>query len=70
LLAFHKLHGKILHVSGVRTAGTLGELDATTSGKCVIQQKRKQSGGASRRIFFGGKSSIFDFLEDREESGV
>lgn len=68
LLAFHKSHGRILTVTGVRPPGRFGEMaageDGTVSG---FNEKPQTSGGRISGGFFVANSRIFDYLEDRED---
>ena len=63
LAAFHKAHGKILTVSGVRPPGRFGELEHDGSGKIVeFNEKPQASGGRISGGFFVCNKEIFDYL--------
>jgi glucose-1-phosphate cytidylyltransferase len=68
LLAFHRSHGKILTVSGVRPPGRFGELRADASGRVTeFNEKPQTSGGRISGGFFACRREIFNYLEDRED---
>lgn len=64
LIAFHKAHGKILTVSGVRPPGRFGELDHDASGRIVeFNEKPNATGGRISGGFFVCQREIFKYLE-------
>jgi glucose-1-phosphate cytidylyltransferase len=68
LLAFHKSHGKILTVTGVRPAGRFGELLSDKKGKVVEFNEKPQSGaGVISGGFFVCKKEIFKYLNNKED---
>jgi glucose-1-phosphate cytidylyltransferase len=68
LLAFHKAHGKILTVTGVRPPGRFGELMADADGLVVeFNEKPQATAGRISGGFFVCRSEIFRYLEDRED---
>jgi glucose-1-phosphate cytidylyltransferase len=68
LLAFHKGHGKILTVSGVRPPGRFGELEYDQSGRVTgFNEKPQVSAGRISAGFFVCRKEIFEYLDDREE---
>lgn len=68
LLAFHRSHGRILTVSGVRPPGRFGELVNDASGTVTeFNEKPQASGGRISGGFFVCKKEIFNFLDDRED---
>ncbi len=68
LLAFHKAHGKILTVSGVRPPGRFGELGCDDTGRVrEFNEKPQASGGRISGGYFVADRRIFDWLEDRED---
>lgn len=68
LVAFHKAHGKILTVTGVRPAGRFGELRADADGSVYeFNEKPQATGGLISGGFFVCHREIFDHLEDRED---
>lgn len=67
LLQFHRQHGKVATLTGVRPPGRFGELKV--EGKTVkkFNEKPQVSGGYINGGFFAFNSSIFDkYLEARE----
>jgi len=68
LLAFHRSHGKILTVTGVRPPGRFGELVATPDGKVVeFNEKPQAAQGRISGGFFVASPRLFDYLDDRED---
>jgi glucose-1-phosphate cytidylyltransferase len=68
LLAFHKAHGKILTVTGVRPPGRFGELRADADGLVSeFNEKPQATGGRISGGFFVCRSGLFDYLDDRED---
>jgi len=68
LLAFHRSHGKILTVSGVRPPGRFGELVANDKSSVIeFNEKPQATAGRISGGFFICRQEIFDFLEDRED---
>ncbi|HWR28927.1 MAG TPA: sugar phosphate nucleotidyltransferase, partial [Negativicutes bacterium] len=68
LLAFHRRHGKILTVTGVRPPGRFGELRYEKD--CMVSEfneKPQASGGRISGGFFVCRREIFDYLDEREE---
>ncbi len=65
LLAFHKSHGKVCTVTGVRPPGRFGELTIDTSG-CVSEfnEKPQASGGLISGGFFVCNTKIFDYIDN------
>jgi glucose-1-phosphate cytidylyltransferase len=68
LLAFHKSHGKILTVTGVRPPGRFGEMVAEADQRVIeFNEKPQASGGRVSGGFFVAGPRLFDYLEDRED---
>lgn len=68
LLAFHRSHGKILTVTGVRPPGRFGELDARPNGEVTaFNEKPQATGGRISGGFFVASPGIFDYLDDEED---
>lgn len=68
LLAFHRSHGKVLTVTGVRPPGRFGELMGDATGKVTeFNEKPQASGGRISGGFFVCRGKIFDYLDDRED---
>ena len=68
LLAFHKAHGKILTVTGVRPPGRFGELRADAGGLVSeFNEKPQAAGGRISGGYFVCRRELFDYLEDRED---
>lgn len=68
LLVFHKAHGKILTVTGVRPPGRFGELRAGTDGLVTeFNEKPQAASGCISGGFFVCRREIFDYLDERED---
>lgn len=68
LLAFHRAHGKILTVTGVRPPGRFGELVATAHGDVIeFNEKPQATEGRISGGFFVAGPRLFDYLDDRED---
>lgn len=68
LLEFHRSHGRILTVTGVRPPSRFGELRHTADGKVTeFNEKPQATGGRISGGFFVCRREIFDFLDDRED---
>jgi glucose-1-phosphate cytidylyltransferase len=68
LLRFHRAHGKILTVTGVRPPGRFGELMSDTNGKVIeFNEKPQASGGRISGGFFVCRKEIFTYLDNRED---
>lgn len=68
LLEFHKAHGKILTVTGVRPPGRFGELMNNADGLVTeFNEKPQASGGRISGGFFVCRRELFDYLDDRED---
>lgn len=68
LLAFHKSHGKILTVTGVRPPGRFGELNADANGLVSeFNEKPQATAGRISGGFFVCRREIFAYLDDRED---
>lgn len=67
LLDFHRAHGKILTVTGVRPPGRFGELVGAGDGLVTeFNEKPQASGGRISGGFFVCRREIFDYLDDRD----
>ena len=62
LLAFHKSHGKILTVTGVRPPGRFGELVDKEGQVIEFNEKPQTTGGRISGGFFVASSQLFDYL--------
>ena len=69
LVKFHKSHGKILTVTGVRMPGRFGEMIGEVNGEIVGFHEKPESsaGGRISGGFFVANSKLFDYLDDRED---
>ena len=68
LLAFHKSHGKILTVSGVRPPGRFGELVGDEQGLVTeFNEKPQATGGRISGGFFVCRKELFNCLDDRDD---
>ncbi|HOW53927.1 MAG TPA: glucose-1-phosphate cytidylyltransferase [Syntrophorhabdaceae bacterium] len=67
LMEFHKKHGKILTVTGVRPPGRFGELMNDEEGRVYeFNEKPQASGGRISGGFFVCRKEIFNYLGDNE----
>lgn len=67
LLRFHKEHGKLLTVTGVRPPGRFGELEFDGMQVTGFNEKPQVTGGRISAGFFACKRAFLDYLDDREE---
>lgn len=68
LLDFHKSHGRILTVTGVRPPGRFGELMADSTGLITeFNEKPQATGGRISGGFFVCRREIFDYLDDNDD---
>ncbi len=68
LVAFHKGHGKVLTVTGVRPPGRFGEMESDADGRVVeFNEKPQASGGRISGGFFVCRRQLFDYLDDRTD---
>ena len=68
LLAFHKSHGRMVTVTGVRPPGRFGELMADSTGVITeFNEKPQATGGRISGGFFVCRREMFDYLDDNED---
>lgn len=68
LLNFHRAHGRVLTVTGVRPPGRFGELMSTPDGLVTeFNEKPQATAGRISGGFFVCNRAIFDYLDDRED---
>ena len=68
LVNFHRSHGKIMTVTGVRPPGRFGELMNDSSGRVTeFNEKPQASGGRISGGFFVCRKEFFDYLNDDED---
>lgn len=68
LAAYHRSHGKILTVTGVRPPGRFGELACSSNGTVQeFNEKPQTSGGLISGGFFVCHRRIFEYLNDSED---
>jgi len=68
LTAFHRSHGRILTVTGVRPPGRFGELMSDDQGLVTeFNEKPQATGGCISGGFFVCRRELFDYLDDRED---
>lgn len=67
LVEFHRWHGRLLTITGVRPPGRFGELEVDGSTVTGFNEKPQASGGLISGGFFVCSRRIFDYLEDRED---
>jgi glucose-1-phosphate cytidylyltransferase len=69
LLAFHKQHGKILTVTGVRPPGRFGELQCDSNGLITeFNEKPQTTGGRISGGFFVCRREIFNYIDPHEST--
>ena len=67
LVAFHKSHGKVLTVTGVRPPGRFGEMVGDDSGQIMeFNEKPQATAGRISGGYFVASPRIFDYLDDSE----
>ena len=67
LFAFHKAHGRILTVTGVRPPGRFGEMECDPEGRVTeFNEKPQTSGGRISGGYFVCRRELFDYLDDSE----
>jgi len=65
---FHRAHGKILTITGVRPPGRFGELMSDPEGRVTeFNEKPQASGGRISGGFFVCRKEIFNYLDERED---
>jgi glucose-1-phosphate cytidylyltransferase len=68
LLEFHKSHGKIMTVTGVKPPGRFGEIKTDSKGIVTeFNEKPQATGGKISGGFFVCNKKIFDYLEERDD---
>lgn len=68
LVAFHKSHGRILTITGVRPPGRFGEMVAEAGGQVAeFNEKPQATAGRISGGFFVANRRLFDYLDDRED---
>lgn len=68
LVAFHRSHGKVLTVTGVRPPGRFGELEALDGGTVSgFNEKPQATGGRISGGYFVASARLFDYLDDNED---
>ncbi len=66
LLAFHRSHGKVLTVTGVRPPGRFGELRSVGGKVTEFNEKPQATGGQISGGFFVASKRIFEYLRGGE----
>jgi len=68
LILFHKSHGKILTVTGVRPPGRFGEMAGEKDGQIIeFNEKPQATAGRISGGYFVASPRIFEYLDDRED---
>lgn len=68
LIAFHKAHGRVLTVTGVRPPGRFGEMVGGAGGRVVeFNEKPQATAGRISGGFFVAGPRLFEYLDDRED---
>lgn len=67
LLAFHRAHGRVLTVSGVRPPGRFGEIVSAADGRVTeFNEKPQAAAGLISGGFFVCRRALFDYLDEGE----
>jgi glucose-1-phosphate cytidylyltransferase len=66
LVDFHRSHGKVMTVTGVRPPGRFGELNIKNDQVVGFNEKPQVSEGRISGGFFVCDQRLFDYLDDRE----
>jgi glucose-1-phosphate cytidylyltransferase len=66
LIEFHRTHGKVMTVTGVRPPGRFGELNIRNERVVGFNEKPQVSEGHISGGFFVCEQRLFDYLDDRE----
>ena len=64
LLEFHRSHGRVLTVTGVRPPGRFGELVHDNGVITEFNEKPQATGGRISGGFFVARAELFDYLDD------
>ena len=68
LVAFHKAHGKIMTVTGVRPPGRFGEMEINADSLITeFNEKPQATGGRISGGFFVCRPELFNYLTDNED---
>jgi glucose-1-phosphate cytidylyltransferase len=67
LLAFHRSHGKVLTVTGVRPPGRFGELRSVGAKVTEFNEKPQTTGGRISGGYFVASNRIFDYLQGGDD---
>lgn len=68
LIDFHRSHGRIMTLTGVRPPGRYGELECDSVGQVQeFNEKPQATGGLISGGFFVCRRELFDYLDDRED---
>lgn len=67
LLAFHKSHGQVLTVTGVRPPGRFGEMVGEAGQVVEFNEKPQASAGRISGGFFVASPKLFDYLSAQED---
>ncbi len=68
LIEFHKSHGRLMTVTGVRPPGRFGEIETDGTGKIIeFNEKPQATGGRISGGFFVCEPGVFDFLSGSED---
>lgn len=68
LVAFHKAHGRVLTVTGVRPPGRFGELMSDKNGLVAeFNEKPQATAGRISGGYFVCSKALFNYLDDRDD---
>jgi len=71
LLAFHKAHGRILTISGVRPPSRFGEIECNEQGQVFeFNEKPQTTGGRISGGFFVCSRRLFDYLDPKRSDEI
>ena len=70
LVKFHKSHGKILTVTGVRPPGRFGEVLCENDQVVEFNEKPQTEGGRISGGYFIASAGIFDYLDETDDGLV
>lgn len=71
LLSFHKAHGRLMTVTGVRPPGRFGEMEHDDAGRITeFNEKPQATGGRISGGFFVCNRGVFDYLDAARDDEV
>jgi len=71
LVAFHKQHGRIMTISGVRPPSRFGEIETTSDNRVIeFNEKPQTTGGRISGGFFVCSRKLFDYLDPNRTNEI